>query len=179
MCIFSFLQSFWNAPFAKVMSHLYVAYFLWEWETKLCTLERNENQYLYDALFLLSFFPQTHEHIEAIRAIQLGRNACMGKLQSARGSWTPTCRGHNIFSICVHIPWYTAWLHLQVSHTEEMLWACLWTGTVRCKPKICCLFFRKGEAVFRSDNISTIAILKDVLSKEATNKKIRLDISYG
>ena len=38
---------------------------------------------------------------------------------------------------------------------------------------------RKGEGIFRSDNISTISILKDVLSKEATNKKIRLDISYG
>ncbi|CAL1531525.1 unnamed protein product [Lymnaea stagnalis] len=38
--------------------------------------------------------------------------------------------------------------------------------------------YRKGEAVFRSDNISTISILKDVLSKEGTKKKIRLDISY-
>lgn len=38
--------------------------------------------------------------------------------------------------------------------------------------------YRKGEAIFRSDNISTISILKDVLSKEATNKKIRLDITY-
>ncbi|XP_041358571.1 Bardet-Biedl syndrome 7 protein homolog isoform X2 [Gigantopelta aegis] len=40
----------------------------------------------------------------------------------------------------------------------------------------CC--YRKGEATFRSDNISTISILKDVLSKEATKKKIRLDITY-
>ena len=39
--------------------------------------------------------------------------------------------------------------------------------------------YKKGEAVFRSDNISTISILKDVLTKEATKKKIRLDISYG
>ncbi|VDI19214.1 Bardet-Biedl syndrome 7 protein [Mytilus galloprovincialis] len=38
--------------------------------------------------------------------------------------------------------------------------------------------YSKGEAVFRSDNISTISILKDVLTKEATKKKIRLDISY-
>jgi len=38
---------------------------------------------------------------------------------------------------------------------------------------------RKGEATFRSDNISTISILKDVLTKEATKKKIRLEISYG
>jgi hypothetical protein len=34
-----------------------------------------------------------------------------------------------------------------------------------------------GEAEFRSDNISTISILKDFLSKEATKKKIQLDIS--
>ncbi|XP_045441970.1 Bardet-Biedl syndrome 7 protein isoform X2 [Pipistrellus kuhlii] len=37
---------------------------------------------------------------------------------------------------------------------------------------------RKGEGVFKSDNISTISILKDVLSKEATKKKINLNISY-
>lgn len=35
----------------------------------------------------------------------------------------------------------------------------------------------KGEAVFRSDNISTISILKDVLSKEATKKKMKLNVS--
>lgn len=40
-----------------------------------------------------------------------------------------------------------------------------------------CLY-RKGEAVFRSDNISTISILKDVLTKEATKKKIKMDITY-
>lgn len=38
--------------------------------------------------------------------------------------------------------------------------------------------YRKGEAIFRSDNISTISILKDVLTKEATKKKVRLDITY-
>ena len=37
---------------------------------------------------------------------------------------------------------------------------------------------RKGEGVFRSDNISTISILKDVLTKEATKRKINLNISY-
>ncbi|XP_054846504.1 Bardet-Biedl syndrome 7 protein isoform X2 [Eublepharis macularius] len=36
---------------------------------------------------------------------------------------------------------------------------------------------RKGEAYFKSDNISTISILKDVLSKEATKRKINLNIS--
>lgn len=39
--------------------------------------------------------------------------------------------------------------------------------------------FSKGEGHFRSDNISTISILSDVLSKEATKKKINLNISYG
>lgn len=38
--------------------------------------------------------------------------------------------------------------------------------------------YKKGHATFRSDNISTISILKDVLSKEATNRKINLNISY-
>ncbi|XP_060601022.1 Bardet-Biedl syndrome 7 protein homolog isoform X2 [Ruditapes philippinarum] len=40
-----------------------------------------------------------------------------------------------------------------------------------------CLY-SKGLATFRSDNISTISILKDVLTKEATKKKVRLDITY-
>nr|CAD7202429.1 unnamed protein product [Timema douglasi] len=38
------------------------------------------------------------------------------------------------------------------------------------------LRLRKGEAEFRSDNISTISILKDILTKEATKKKIKLEI---
>lgn len=40
----------------------------------------------------------------------------------------------------------------------------------------CC--YSAGEATFTSDSISTISILKDVLSKEATNKKIKLEMSY-
>ncbi|XP_034037925.1 Bardet-Biedl syndrome 7 protein [Thalassophryne amazonica] len=36
----------------------------------------------------------------------------------------------------------------------------------------------KGEGHFKSDNISTISILSDVLSKEATKRKINLNISY-
>lgn len=39
-----------------------------------------------------------------------------------------------------------------------------------------CVYSAK-EAVFKSDNISTISILKDVLTKEATRKKVQLDIS--
>ncbi|XP_071950481.1 BBSome complex member BBS7-like [Antedon mediterranea] len=38
--------------------------------------------------------------------------------------------------------------------------------------------YRKGEGIFRSDNISTISIMKDVLTKEATKRKINLNISY-
>lgn len=41
---------------------------------------------------------------------------------------------------------------------------------------------RKGEAEFKSDNISTISILKDVVSKEASRndkKRRNLDISWG
>ncbi|KAJ9601052.1 hypothetical protein L9F63_000787 [Diploptera punctata] len=37
--------------------------------------------------------------------------------------------------------------------------------------------YGKGEAEFKSDNISTISILKDILTKEATKKKIKLDIA--
>ncbi|XP_061690651.1 Bardet-Biedl syndrome 7 protein isoform X2 [Syngnathoides biaculeatus] len=38
--------------------------------------------------------------------------------------------------------------------------------------------YSKGEGHFKSDNISTISILSDVLSKEATKRKINLNISY-
>ncbi|XP_049544780.1 Bardet-Biedl syndrome 7 protein-like [Anopheles darlingi] len=37
--------------------------------------------------------------------------------------------------------------------------------------------YGKGEASFRSDNISTISILKDFITKEATKKRIKLEIS--
>ncbi|XP_054708555.1 Bardet-Biedl syndrome 7 protein homolog [Uloborus diversus] len=39
-------------------------------------------------------------------------------------------------------------------------------------------YYKKGESIFKSDNISTISILKDVLTREATRKKISLDISF-
>jgi Bardet-Biedl syndrome 7 protein len=39
--------------------------------------------------------------------------------------------------------------------------------------------FSKGAAEFQSDNLSTISILKDWITKEATNKKINLDIDCG
>uniref|UniRef100_A0A182K4S1 RWD domain-containing protein n=1 Tax=Anopheles christyi TaxID=43041 RepID=A0A182K4S1_9DIPT len=37
--------------------------------------------------------------------------------------------------------------------------------------------YGKGEATFRSDNITTISILKDFITKEATKKRIKLEIS--
>uniref|UniRef100_A0A0K8T3A0 Uncharacterized protein n=4 Tax=Lygus hesperus TaxID=30085 RepID=A0A0K8T3A0_LYGHE len=43
--------------------------------------------------------------------------------------------------------------------------------TLQCK-------YRKGEAEFKSDDVSTISVLKDFLTKEATMKKIQLDISF-
>ena len=55
----------------------------------------------------------------------------------------------------------------------------------QCRVRVLCMSFiylflcRKGEAIFKSDNISTISILKDVLTKEATKRKINLNISYG
>ncbi|KAF8567738.1 Bardet-Biedl syndrome 7 [Paragonimus westermani] len=41
----------------------------------------------------------------------------------------------------------------------------------------CC--YKKQQATFRSDNISTIAIVKDVLTKEATKRKIVLSLDIG
>ncbi len=38
---------------------------------------------------------------------------------------------------------------------------------------------RKGEVVFRSDNMSTISVLKEVLSKEATKKNVSVKITHG
>uniref|UniRef100_A0A1Y1NII9 Uncharacterized protein n=2 Tax=Photinus pyralis TaxID=7054 RepID=A0A1Y1NII9_PHOPY len=39
--------------------------------------------------------------------------------------------------------------------------------------------FQKGEAKFASDNISTISIIREFLTKEATKKKIKIDINVG
>lgn len=38
-------------------------------------------------------------------------------------------------------------------------------------------FSRKGYATFKSDNVTTISILKDVLTKNATRKRIKLEIA--
>ncbi|OQS03872.1 hypothetical protein THRCLA_03847 [Thraustotheca clavata] len=38
--------------------------------------------------------------------------------------------------------------------------------------------YRKGEALFSTSSISTIAILKEVITKEATSRKIGLDINF-
>ena len=38
---------------------------------------------------------------------------------------------------------------------------------------------RKGEISFRTDNISTVSVLKEVLSKEATQRKVSIKINQG
>ncbi|XP_064405547.1 Bardet-Biedl syndrome 7 protein homolog [Halichondria panicea] len=38
--------------------------------------------------------------------------------------------------------------------------------------------YRRGEAVFRSDNISTISVLKEVLSKETSSRKVLVKITH-
>lgn len=38
---------------------------------------------------------------------------------------------------------------------------------------------RKGEAIFKSDNISVISIIKDVISKEAIERKTLIDVNFG
>lgn len=46
-------------------------------------------------------------------------------------------------------------------------------GTVlRCK-------YSKGSALFESDSVSTIAILKEVISKQATERKVRVKTSFA
>lgn len=42
--------------------------------------------------------------------------------------------------------------------------------TIKCK---------KGEATFLSDNASALAILQEVISKQATHQKIRINISHS
>ncbi|KAK0417257.1 hypothetical protein QR680_012909 [Steinernema hermaphroditum] len=37
--------------------------------------------------------------------------------------------------------------------------------------------YGKGRAVYRSDNLSTVAIIKDLISKEATRKQIKINVS--
>ena len=41
---------------------------------------------------------------------------------------------------------------------------------------VCC---RKGEVVFRSDNMSTVSVLREVLSKETALKKTSVRITHG
>ena len=38
---------------------------------------------------------------------------------------------------------------------------------------------RQREAEFKSDNLSTISVIKEVISKEATKKKISIKITHG
>ena len=38
---------------------------------------------------------------------------------------------------------------------------------------------RQGSLEFRTDNLSTLTVLKDVLSKEATEENIAVKINYG
>jgi hypothetical protein len=58
-------------------------------------------------------------------------------------------------------------MYIQVNSRDEI------------KKNIIQFFFRQEEAIFRSENVSTISILKDVMSKKATEKKITLNIAYG
>lgn len=49
------------------------------------------------------------------------------------------------------------------------------------RPFLFAVFFyvRKGEGKFMSDNVSTISILKEFLTKEAGKKRMNLGIEYG
>ncbi|KAG5865898.1 Bardet-Biedl syndrome 7-like protein [Gonioctena quinquepunctata] len=52
----------------------------------------------------------------------------------------------------------------------------LWFGSTLLDSILECSY-QKGEAEFKSDNISTISILKEALTSEATRRKIKIDIS--
>lgn len=39
--------------------------------------------------------------------------------------------------------------------------------------------YSKGEAEFKSDNISTIAIIKDFITKEATTRHIKIELQMS
>lgn len=39
--------------------------------------------------------------------------------------------------------------------------------------------YRKGEATFKTENVTTISIIKDVLTKEATKRRTKLEILLG
>lgn len=39
--------------------------------------------------------------------------------------------------------------------------------------------YSKGEAEFRSDNISTVSIIKDFVTKEATTKHIKIELQLS
>ena len=46
-------------------------------------------------------------------------------------------------------------------------------------PECLSLSLSKGHARFDSDNLSTMSVIKEVMSKEATRKKIQVKITHG
>ncbi|XP_068907330.1 Bardet-Biedl syndrome 7 protein homolog isoform X2 [Tenebrio molitor] len=59
----------------------------------------------------------------------------------------------------------------QISENTELYFESTLLGTILQGT------YQKGEAFFKSDNVSTISILKEFLTKEATKKKIKIEIS--
>nr|XP_022903425.1 Bardet-Biedl syndrome 7 protein homolog isoform X1 [Onthophagus taurus] len=59
----------------------------------------------------------------------------------------------------------------QLIEKTELYFQSTFLGTI-----LYCSYW-KGEGVFKSDNVSTISILKEFMSKEATKKKIKVDIT--
>jgi hypothetical protein len=41
------------------------------------------------------------------------------------------------------------------------------------------IIYSKGRAVYKSDNISTIVILRDVISRVITKRQLKVNISCG
>lgn len=57
------------------------------------------------------------------------------------------------------------------SDTISMVWRCTFTGT--CLRAV----YKKGEALFKSDNLSSLSILKEAISRIATTNKVGLRVS--
>ncbi|XP_026282098.1 Bardet-Biedl syndrome 7 protein homolog [Frankliniella occidentalis] len=84
-----------------------------------------------------------------------------------------TLRGH--FSLAEMHAWLAACLpDLSEKPPAEPTTLCFQNA---CMSTMLICSYGKGEAEFRSDNVSTISIIKDVLSKMATGRSIHLDIS--
>lgn len=59
------------------------------------------------------------------------------------------------------------------SNTNNFIFKNVFLGTyLICK-------YSKGDAEFKSDNISTISVIKDFITKEATTRHIKIELNFS